>query len=37
MTGTLGRRKVVEARGMEHFNAELDEAWEDILFLHTAL
>ncbi len=30
-------RKVVEARYVEQFKAELDEAWEDIRFLHTAL
>ena len=29
--------KVVEARDVEQFKAELDEAWEDIRFLHTAL
>ena len=29
--------KVGEARDVEQFNAELDEAWEDIRFLHTAL
>ena len=30
-------RKVVEARDVEQFKAGLDEAWEDIRFLHTAL
>ena len=30
-------RKVVEARDVEQFKAELDEAWEDIRFLHTVL
>ena len=29
--------KVVEARDVEQFKAELDEAWKDIRFLHTAL
>ena len=29
--------KVVEARDVEQFKAELDEAWKDIWFLHTAL
>ena len=29
--------KVVEARDVEQFKAELDEAWKDIQFLHTAL
>ena len=28
---------VVEARYVEQFKAELDEAWKDIRFLHTAL
>ena len=30
-------RIVVVARDVEQFRAELDEAWEDIRFLHTAL
>ena len=30
-------RKVVEARDVEQFKAELDKAWEDLRFLHTAL
>ena len=30
-------RKVVEARCVEQFKAELDEAWKDIRFLHTAV
>ena len=32
-------RKMVEAKDVEQFIAELDEAWEDIVirFLHTAL
>ena len=30
-------RNVVEARDVEQFKAELDEAWEDIRFLHPAL
>ena len=29
--------KVVEARDVEQFKAELDDAWKDIRFLHTAL
>ena len=29
--------KVVEARDVEQFKSELDEAWKDIRFLHTAL
>ena len=29
--------KVVEARYVEQLKAELDEAWEDIRFLHTAI
>ena len=29
--------KVVEARDLEQFKAELDKAWKDIRFLHTAL
>ena len=29
--------KVVEARDVEQFKAELDEVWKDIRFLHTAL
>ena len=28
--------KVVEARDVEQFKAEPEEAWEDIRFLHTA-
>ena len=28
---------LVEARDVEQFKAELDEAWKDIQFLHTAL
>ena len=28
---------IVEARDVEQFKAELDEAWKDIRFLHTAL
>ena len=28
---------LVEARDVEQFKAELDEAWKDIRFLHTAL
>ena len=27
--------EVVEARDVEQFNAKLDEAWEDIRFLHS--
>ena len=30
-------RKVVEARDVEQFKAELGEAWEDFRFSHTAL
>ena len=30
-------RKVVEARYVEHFITELEEAWKDIRFLHAAL
>ena len=30
-------RKVVEARYVEQFKAELDEAWKDIRFLYTVL
>ena len=37
MTGTLCQVKYVEARDVEQFKAELDEAWKDIRFLHTAL
>ena len=29
--------KVVEARVVEQFKAELDEAWKDIRFLHSAI
>ena len=29
--------RVVEARDVEQFKAELNEAWKDIRFLHTAL
>ena len=36
MTNSL-LRKVVEARYVEQFKAELNEAWEDIQYLHTAL
>ena len=30
-------RKVVEAKNVEQFKAELDDAWGDIRVLHTAL